>query len=140
MKSLAMRTPSRILLSLGAAATLVMVVSCSSGNTGSPGVGFSQVKDGSHGDAAPMQPYWKSSSSSTVYLYLYGSSSCFPKVEQVKQKNATLQVKLHKYTGACTADYGGPYIWKVDGLQKKTQKVVLSTGLNGKGEALKRRT
>jgi hypothetical protein len=140
MKSLAMRTPSRILLSLGAAATLVMVVSCSSGNTGSPGVRFSQVKDGSHGDVAPMQPYWKSSSSSTVYLYLYGSSSCSPKVEQVKQKNATLQVKLHKYTGACTADYGGPYIWKVDGLQKKTQKVVLSTGLNGKGEALKRRT
>lgn len=135
-----MRALSRIVLSLGAAAALCLVAGCSPGNTTTPGVTFTQVKDGSHGDAAPMRPYWKQASNNMVHLYLYGSSSCPPKVEQVKQESSTLRVQLHRYAGACTADYGGPHVWKVEGLQEKTQKIIVSTGSHEEGEVLERRT
>jgi len=139
MKSSAMRTLSRTVVSLGVATVICLVAGCSSGNT-TPGVTFGQVKNGSHDNAAPMQPHWTTTAKGAVLLHLYGSSSCPPKVEQVKQEGSTLRVTLHKYSGACTADYGGPYMWKVSGLAKEPRKITIFTGLNDKGYLLKRTT
>lgn len=49
-----------------------------------------------------------------VVIGLYGSSTCTPRPTGFSVKESRIDVSLKKHTGACTADYGGPFPYLLD--------------------------
>lgn len=77
---------------------------------------FKKVQNTPEDNIPELTPGWVQVDDTTIKLYLYGSSSCPPEVEQVSLVDSGVEIRLKQYLGMCTADYGGPTVWQVTDL------------------------
>lgn len=90
----------------------MLLAGCSAGSDAD----FKKVQNTPEENIPELTPGWVQVDDTTIKLYLYGSSSCPPEVERISLNETGAEVHLKQYSGMCTADYGGPTVWKVSNL------------------------